>query len=100
MVFLISLKAGNSGFTLTAANYVFLLDPWWNCQVENQAIDRVYRIGQDKSVFAYRMICKDTIEEKIIQLQNRKQSVSDELISEDDGFVKNLSTEDVEFLFS
>ena len=75
MVFLISLKAGNTGFTLTAANYVFLLDPWWNRQVENQAIDRVYRIGQDKSV-------------------------SDELISEDDGFVKNLSTEDVEFLFS
>jgi SNF2 family DNA or RNA helicase len=100
MVFLVSLKAGNTGFTLTAANYVFLLDPWWNRQVENQAIDRVYRIGQDKSVFAYRMICKDTIEEKIIQLQNRKQSVSDELISEDDGFVKNLSTEDVEFLFS
>ncbi|MBL7788287.1 MAG: ATP-dependent helicase [Chitinophagales bacterium] len=98
-VFLLSLKAGNSGFTLTEANYVFLIDPWWNRQVENQAIDRVYRIGQDKNVFAYRMICKDTIEEKIIQLQTKKLQLSEELISEDEGFVKNLNEEDIEFLF-
>ena len=67
--------------------------------MENQAIDRVYRIGQDKNVFAYRMICKDTIEERIIQLQNRKAQLSEELISEDEGFVKNLNEEDIEFLF-
>jgi len=98
-VFLLSLKAGNSGFTLTEANYVFLIDPWWNRQVENQAIDRVYRIGQDKNVFAYRMICRDTIEERIIQLQTKKLQLSEELISEDEGFVKNLNEEDIEFLF-
>jgi SNF2 family DNA or RNA helicase len=98
-VFLLSLKAGNAGITLTEANYVFLIDPWWNRQVEQQAIDRVYRIGQDKNVFAYRMICKDTIEEKIIKLQQSKMSLSEELISEDDGFVKNLSENDLEFLF-
>jgi superfamily II DNA or RNA helicase len=98
-VFLLSLKSGNSGFTLTEANYVFLIDPWWNRQVENQAIDRVYRIGQDKNVFAYRMICRDTIEEKIIQLQTKKLQLSEELISEDEGFVKNLNEEDIEFLF-
>jgi SNF2 family DNA or RNA helicase len=95
----LSLKAGNAGITLTEANYVFLIDPWWNRQVEQQAIDRVYRIGQDKNVFAYRMICKDTIEEKIIKLQQSKLSLSEELISEDDGFVKNLSENDLEFLF-
>jgi SNF2 family DNA or RNA helicase len=67
--------------------------------VEQQAIDRVYRIGQDKNVFAYRMICKDTIEEKIIKLQQSKMSLSEELISEDDGFVKNLSENDLQFLF-
>ena len=93
------MKAGNSGFTLTEANYVFLIDPWWNRQVENQAIDRVYRIGQNKNVFAYRMICRDTIEEKIIQLQTKKLQLSEELISEDEGFVKNLNEEDIEFLF-
>ncbi len=98
-VFLLSLKAGNSGFTLTEANYVFLIDPWWNRQVENQAIDRVYRIGQNKNVFAYRMICRDTIEEKIIQLQTKKLQLSEELISEDEGFIKNLNEEDIEFLF-
>jgi len=98
-VFLLSLKAGNSGFTLTEANYVFLIDPWWNRQVENQAIDRVYRIGQEKNVFAYRMICKGTIEERIIQLQQTKMQLSEELISEDEGFVKNLTESDIEFLF-
>jgi superfamily II DNA or RNA helicase len=98
-LFILSLKTGNAGITLTEANYVFLIDPWWNRQVENQAIDRVYRIGQEKNVFAYRMICRDTIEEKIIQLQQTKMQLSEELISEDEGFVKNLSEGDVEFLF-
>lgn len=98
-IFLLSLKAGNAGITLTEANYVFLIDPWWNRQVEQQAIDRVYRIGQDKSVFAYRMICKDTIEEKIIELQQKKVQLSEELIKEDEGFIKSLSENDINFLF-
>ena len=98
-VFLLSLMAGNSGINLTRANYVFLVEPWWNKAVQQQAIDRVHRIGQDQHVFAYNMICKDTIEEKIIALQNKKQSISDEVISNDENFVKNLSKEDIEFLF-
>ncbi len=99
-VFLISLKAGNAGLNLTAASYVFLFDPWWNTAVQQQAIDRTHRIGQTKNVFAYKMICKDTIEEKIISLQQRKKQLADELVSEDDGFVKSLSEEDIQYLFS
>ena len=99
-VFLISLMAGNTGLTLTAADYVFLFDPWWNNAVQQQAIDRTHRIGQTKKVFAYKMICKDTIEEKIIQLQQRKKELSEHLIGDNEGFVKQLSKEDVEFLFS
>lgn len=99
-VFLISLKAGNAGLNLTAASYVFLFDPWWNTAVQQQAIDRSHRIGQTKSVFAYKMICKDTIEEKIIELQQRKKQLAEELVSEDEGFVKTLSEEDIQYLFS
>lgn len=98
-VFLISLMAGNTGLTLTAADYVFLFDPWWNNAVQQQAIDRTHRIGQTKKVFAYKMICKDTIEEKIIQLQKRKATLSENLIGDHEGFVKELTKEDVEFLF-
>ncbi len=82
-VFLISLKAGGTGLNLTKAEYVFLIDPWWNPAVENQAIDRCYRIGQTKNVIAYRMICKDTIEEKIVDLQENKKDVSDSIIQID-----------------
>ncbi len=82
-VFLISLKAGGTGLNLTKAEYVFLIDPWWNPAVENQAIDRCYRIGQTKNVIAYRMICKDTIEEKIVSLQENKKDVSDSIIQID-----------------
>ena len=98
-LFLISLKAGNTGLTLTAADYVFLFDPWWNTAIEQQAIDRTHRIGQTKNVFAYKLICKDTIEEKIIQLQLRKKKLAEELVTEDDGFVKSLTEEDVAYLF-
>ncbi len=98
-VFLISLMAGNTGLTLTAADYVFLFDPWWNNAVQQQAIDRTHRIGQTKNVFAYKMICKDTIEEKIMQLQQRKTTLSENLIGDTEGFVKELTKEDVEFLF-
>jgi len=99
-VFLISLKAGGVGLNLTAADYVYIVDPWWNPAVEQQAIDRTHRIGQTKNIFAYRMICKDTIEDKILQLQERKRILAKELISDDQTFVKNLSKEDVEYLFS
>jgi SNF2 family DNA or RNA helicase len=99
-VFLISLKAGNAGLNLTAANYVFLFDPWWNTAVQQQAIDRAHRIGQTKSVFAYKMICRDTIEEKIIALQERKKMLADELVSAEEGFVKALTEDDIAYLFS
>ena len=99
-VFLISLMAGNTGLTLTAADYVFLFDPWWNNAVQQQAIDRTHRIGQTNNVFAYKMTCKDSIEEKIIQLQERKKELSENLIGNNEGFVKQLTKEDIEFLFS
>jgi non-specific serine/threonine protein kinase len=99
-VFLISLKAGGVGLNLTAADYVYIVDPWWNPAVEQQAIDRTHRIGQTKNIFAYRMICKDSIEDKIIQLQERKRVLAKDLIADDEGFVKSLSREDVEYLFS
>ncbi len=99
-VFLISLKAGGLGLNLTAADYVYIVDPWWNPAVEQQAIDRTHRIGQDKNIFAYRMICKDTIEDKIIQLQEKKRALARDLIADDTSFVKSLTREDVEYLFS
>ena len=99
-VFLISLKAGGVGLNLTAADYVYIVDPWWNPAVEQQAIDRTHRIGQTKNIFAYRMICKDTIEDKILLLQEKKRSLAKDLISDETSFVKKLSREDVEYLFS
>lgn len=97
-VFLISLKAGGTGLNLTEADYVYLIDPWWNPAVESQAIDRCYRIGQDKKVMAYRMICKDTIEEKIVQLQNKKKTVASEVIRIDKE-KKTFDKKDVELFF-
>ena len=99
-VFLISLKAGGVGLNLTAADYVYIVDPWWNPAVEQQAIDRTHRIGQTKNIFAYRMICIDTIEDKILQLQERKKALAKELIADDASFIKALSKADVEYLFS
>jgi hypothetical protein len=99
-IFLISLKAGGIGLTLTAADYVYLVDPWWNPAAEQQAIDRSHRIGQEKKVFAYRMICRDTIEEKILQLQEKKKGLASDLIADETGFVKQLTREDVDYLFS
>lgn len=99
-VFLISLKAGGVGLNLTAADYVYIVDPWWNPAVEQQAIDRTHRIGQTKNIFAYRMICKDTIEEKIMLLQDRKLGLVKDLISDDNAFLKKLTREDVEYLLS
>lgn len=99
-VFLISLKSGNAGLNLTAADYVFLIDPWWNTAVQQQAIDRTHRIGQTKNVFAYKLICRNTIEEKILQLQEKKKLLSEELVGAEDGFVKQLTEDDVAFLFA
>jgi non-specific serine/threonine protein kinase len=99
-VFLISLKAGGVGLNLTAADYVYIVDPWWNPAVEQQAIDRTHRIGQTKNIFAYRMICKNTVEEKILQLQEKKKSLVKDIISDESGFIKKLTREDVLYLFS
>ncbi len=84
--------------TLTAADYVYLVDPWWNPAAEQQAIDRSHRIGQVNKVFAYRMICKDTVEEKILQLQEKKRQLTADLVGDEGGFVKKLTREDVAFL--
>lgn len=93
--FLLSIKAGGFGLNLTKADYVYIMDPWWNPAVETQAIDRAHRIGQEKHVFAYKMVCKDTIEEKILQLQEKKQQLASDIISTDKGFVSTLSKEDI-----
>lgn len=98
-VFLISLKAGGVGLNLTAADYIFLVDPWWNPAVENQAIDRAHRIGQDKKVIAYKMICRDSIEEKIINLQNTKKQISNSII-QIDKVKKSFNKAQIKALFS
>jgi superfamily II DNA or RNA helicase len=94
-VFLISIKAGGVGLNLTEADYVFILDPWWNPAVEQQAIDRTHRIGQTKNVFIYKFITKDTVEEKILALQQRKLSVARALITTEDSFIKSLTADDI-----
>jgi SNF2 family DNA or RNA helicase len=94
-VFLISIKAGGVGLNLTEADYVFILDPWWNPAVEQQAIDRTHRIGQTKNVFIYKFITKDTVEEKILALQQRKLSMSRALITTEESFIKSLSADDI-----
>jgi SNF2 family DNA or RNA helicase len=99
-VFLISIKAGGLGLNLTEADYVFILDPWWNPAVEQQAIDRAYRIGQKKKVFTYKFITRNTVEEKILQLQKRKQKLSDSLITTEETIIKTLTREDIELLLS
>ncbi len=99
-VFLISLKAGGLGLNLTKADYVFLLDPWWNPAIEAQAVDRAHRIGQENKVFTYKFISKNTVEEKILALQQTKMKLASELISTEESFVKNLSKEDIENLLT
>jgi len=94
-VFLISLKAGGVGLNLTAADYVFILDPWWNPAIEAQAVDRAHRIGQQRTVFTYKFITKNSVEEKILDLQRSKQKLFNELITNEEGFVKSLSREDI-----
>src|SRR5207253_4427995 len=89
-LFLISLKAGGVGLNLTAAEYVFLLDPWWNPAVEAQAIDRTHRIGQTKPVMAYRLIARNTVESKILELQQHKRGLAEAIITEANSLLQNL----------
>ncbi len=99
-LFLISLKAGGLGLNLTAAEYVYLLDPWWNPAVEAQAIDRSHRIGQTQRVFAYRLVCRDTVEEKILELQQKKRELADAILNADNRLIQNLTRDDLEFLLT
>ena len=99
-LFLISLKAGGLGLNLHAAEYVYLLDPWWNPAVEAQAIDRAHRIGQTRQVFAYRLIARDTVEEKVLELQKSKRDLADAIITADNSLLHNLTREDLELLLS
>jgi superfamily II DNA or RNA helicase len=97
-LFLISLKAGGLGLNLTAAEYVFLLDPWWNPAVEAQAIDRTHRIGQTQQVFAYRLIARDTVEEKVLELQRTKRELADAIINADNSLIGTLTRDDLALL--
>jgi superfamily II DNA or RNA helicase len=99
-LFLVSLKAGGLGLNLTAAEYVFLLDPWWNPAVEAQAVDRAHRIGQMRRVFAYRLIAKDTVEEKVLELQKSKRDLVEGILGEDHSVIRDLCREDLELLLS
>src|SRR5665213_343302 len=99
-LFLISLKAGGVGLNLTAADYVFILDPWWNPAVEAKAVDRAHRIGQDKRVFVYRLLCRDSVEEKVAALQEEKRDLANSIINADGGVMKKLDRETLELLLS
>jgi SNF2 family DNA or RNA helicase len=99
-IFLMSLKAGGVGLTVTEADYVILYDPWWNPAIERQAIDRTHRIGQTKPVTAYRLVTLGSVEEKIQALQSRKQALADSVIATDAAFAKSLTREDLDDLFA
>jgi SNF2 family DNA or RNA helicase len=99
-VFLISLKAGGQGLNLTAADYVFILDPWWNPAVEAQAIDRAHRMGQERRVIAYRLISKDTVEERIMEMQRDKKQLADAVITADNSLIRSLTAEDLQILLT
>jgi SNF2 family DNA or RNA helicase len=98
--FLISLKAGGVGLNLTSADYVFIVDPWWNPAVEQQAVDRTHRIGQAKTVFTYKFITKDTVEEKILALQHRKKELAGSIITSEESFIKNIDVDEILELLS
>ncbi|MGB0930157.1 MAG: DEAD/DEAH box helicase, partial [Chitinophagales bacterium] len=97
-VFLMTLKTGGTGLNLTAADTIFIFDPWWNVSAENQAIDRAHRIGQTSKVLAYKMITQGTIEDKILLLQAKKKELFDNIISADTGAMKSLSEDDINFI--
>ena len=93
--FLISLKAGGFGLNLTSADYVFMIDPWWNPAVERQAIDRAHRIGQTQNVFIYKFITKDSVEEKILALQEKKKLLADNIIETDESIIKQIDVDEI-----
>jgi SNF2 family DNA or RNA helicase len=97
-VFLMTLKTGGVGLNLTAADTIFIYDPWWNKAAENQAIDRAHRIGQKNKVLAYKLISLGTIEEKILKLQELKNELFDNVISSDSSSTKSLSMDDIDLL--
>jgi SNF2 family DNA or RNA helicase len=97
-VFIMTLKTGGLGLNLTAADTIFILDPWWNIAAETQAIDRAHRMGQKGTVFAYKLVARGTIEEKILQLQEKKRALFDSVISSDTASLKALNDEDIEFM--
>jgi SNF2 family DNA or RNA helicase len=97
-LFLISLKAGGHGLNLTAADYVYILDPWWNPAVEAQAIDRAHRIGQTRHVIATRLVARDTIEEKILELQASKRALADAILGQDQGVLAQIGRAELEML--
>jgi SNF2 family DNA or RNA helicase len=99
-LFLISLKAGGLGLNLTAADYVFILDPWWNPAVEAQAVDRAHRIGQSKRVFVYRLLAKETVEEKVAELQQSKRILAESIITGDNSLIRELDRETLEALLA
>ena len=99
-LFLISLKAGGQGLNLTAADYVFILDPWWNPAVEAQAVDRAHRIGQDRHVFAYRLVAQDTVEEKILELQAHKRDLAKAIVLGENALLRDLTVDDLQLLLS
>jgi SNF2 family DNA or RNA helicase len=99
-LFLISLKAGGVGLNLTAADYVFLLDPWWNPAIEAQAISRTHRIGQTRRVLATRLIARDTVEERVLELQDRKRDLADAIIGEDNNLISTVTREELELLLT
>jgi len=99
-LFLLSLRAAGTGLNLTTASYVVLYDPWWNPAVEAQAIDRAHRIGQSRHVFAYRLIARDTVEERVLELQQRKRKLADAILSADGSLIRDLKREDLELLLS
>jgi SNF2 family DNA or RNA helicase len=99
-VFLISLKAGGLGLNLVAAEYVFLLDPWWNPAVEAQAVDRTHRIGQKRPVFAYRLVTRGTVEEKVLALQDKKRALAEAIVRADESVLRGLRREELELLLS
>ena len=97
-VFLLTLKTGGTGLNLTAADMVFIFDPWWNKAAENQAIDRTHRMGQDKTVLSYKLITQGSIEEKILQLQDKKAEIFNSIISADSASLKSISEDDIQFM--
>jgi SNF2 family DNA or RNA helicase len=98
-VFLISLKAGGVALTLTEADYVFLLDPWWNPAVEAQAVDRTHRIGQQRTVMVYRLVAADTIEQKVMELKERKAALFAQVIDGDGAMAADITADDVRAIF-